>query len=615
MGTFFCFHSSSERITRKISREINYITKTRKNFDEKANLFISGALKYDNKKSKILIDMIKIELSNSNAAFEKRYLYLCLLDKLIIGNVVYLQLSYQNNLLSYIAMLSEIVDKKEYFKCSEKEDNVMSLCSLAVSCINRWHEKYSGINDELIELLRKFTNNFADSSNIENNSQKNEINNFELNNSIINPDDVLLSEESNNLVNLDIQVSTNLSSPISNNSVSLDKYVGFDAKDNLGDLLNEETSRMAANNLYDRTPNQNILIGDKSVEGDIENADENEIYSTSIQPKSTKVNFIENSVVYSEIETIEMKYNLLKEKYLFLIQKNEYLQSRLEYYEDFNVFPKKIAQDDCYEKNNFELLGNLSNTTKLSSVFLENFNNLILNNDWILFEDNLIQIGVKFQFSENIGNCSLYFGNKLPTRLEDFKMEFNFSNVHPKALSIVKKDEIEYPSYISGKQQICLIFNAECKDVYFGVPTVVIKFLLTDNTPKTIELPFPIVLSKFSYGTEQYSTDFITNLWHSEIYLMSQASSQISLKSSVDCISEIINKCKLNESFYLFFENEDYKKDQIIYLHGNVLNHQVIIQVRESTSQSYILRVRSDSGVLSNSILSIILFQTKVDTF
>lgn len=615
MGAFFCFHSSSERIRRKIIREINCITRTKKNFDKKSNIFILTALRYDKNKSKILIDIIKIELLNLNAAFEKRYLYLCLLDKLIIGNVVYLQLSHQNDLLSYIAMLSDIVNKKEYFKCSEKEDNITSLCSLALSCINKWHEKYSEINDKSIELLREYTSNyFLNSSNIVIDSQRNEMNDFELNNLIVNPDDSLISEKSDNLIDSNIQDNTNISSPISNNSNSLNKFIEF-YPDNPDYLFNKENPKMVANDLHDHIPNKNILVENKLTEIDIDKIYESDTKPSLIEQKSTEMDLIQNSDMYNKIETIEMKYKLLKEKYLFLVQKNEYLQSRLEYYEDFNMILKKTAQDDYYKKNNFELFSNLSNITKLSSSFLENFNNLILNNDWILFEDNLTQIGVKFHFSENIGNCSLYFGNKLPTRLEDFKIVFNSSNVLPKALSIVKENEVECPSHVSGKRQICLIFNVECRDIYFGVPTIKIRFLLADNTPRTIELPFPIVVSKFSYGVEQYSKDFIRNLWHSEIYLMSQASSQINLKSSVNCVSEIINKCKLNESFYLIFENEnDEKIDKIIYLHGNVLNHQVIIQVCESTSQSYILRVRSDSGILSNSILSIIIFQTRGDT-
>ncbi|KAH8583599.1 adaptin AP complex subunit alpha [Cryptosporidium sp. chipmunk genotype I] len=616
MGTFFCFHSS-EKITRKISREINYITKTKKKFNEKSDSFILSALRYDAKESKVLVDMIKIEISNSNITFKKRFLYLCLLDKLIIGNVVYLQLSYQNNLLSYIVMLSDKVNKKEYLKYSEKEEEVMLLCNLAVSCLNKWYEKYSGISDESIELLTEFKNNyFVNYSNSENDSRESETGNDEFNNLETNQSDNLFSEDSNVLIDLRPQGNATLSNTVSNNSASSCEFVGFEIKVNPDDFF-DKTSKITTNNLCNNILNQNILI-ENEFEGEInENFDKKDTDSTLIESKSIKMHCIENPSMNNEIETIETKYNLLKEKYLFLVQKNEYLRSRLEYYEDFNLFPKGITKEDKSEKkNNFELFSNLSNTIDLSSSFLKNFSNLILNNDWILFEDNLIQIGIKLQFSENIGSFNLYLGNKLPTRLEDFTITFNCSYIHPKALSIIKKNKIEHPNYVSGKQQICLIFSAECNDVYFGVPTVVIKFLLADNTPKMIELPFPILVSKFSYGIEQYSKDFISNLWHSEIYLMSQASTQINAKSSVNRTSEIVDKCKLNESFYLLIESEDYENtEKIIYLHGNVLNHQVIIQIRESTTNSYILRVRSDSGILSNSVLSILIFQTKDDTF
>ncbi|EAK89482.1 adaptin AP complex subunit alpha [Cryptosporidium parvum Iowa II] len=611
MGTFFCFHTS-ERTIRKINREINYITKSKKKFDEKSNKFILNALKYDGKKSKILVDIIKIEISSSNTIFEKRFLYLCLLDRLIIGNATYLQLAYQNNLLSCIVMLSDSTNKKELFKYSEKEEEIMLLCNLAASCLNKWYEKYSSVNDESIELLSEFVNNyFVNSSNTENDSQENGMGNNELNNLKNNQNDFLISEESNILNGLKPQGYTSLSNQVLDNS---DSSCSFEME--VDPDLFDVTSKVNGNSSCKIVLNQDSSVENKFIEEGIIETCDKDINLTAIEPKTIKIDCVEDSNM-SEIETIETKYSLLKEKYLFLVQKNEYLLSRLEYYEDFNLLSKRITRDNqSLKKNNFELFSNLPNNIDLSSSFLENFGNLILNNDWVLFEDNLIQMGVKFQFSENIGSFSLYLGNKLPNRLEDFTITFDYSYIHPRTLSIIKKNEIEYPSYVSGKQQICLIFNVECNDVYFGVPTVIVKFLLADNTPKVIEIPFPLLVSKFSYEEEQYSNDFISNLWHSEVYLMSQASTEINTRSSINRISDVVNKCKLNESFYLLIENENNEEtDKIIYLHGNVLNRKVIIQIRESTPNSYILRVRSDSGILSNSILSIVIFQIKDDTF
>ncbi|KAK9170995.1 Adaptin AP complex subunit alpha [Cryptosporidium meleagridis] len=608
MGTFFCFHSS-ERTIRKISHEIKYITKSKKKFDKKSNKFILNALKYDEKKSKILVDIIKIEISNSNAIFEKRFFYLRLLDGLIIGNATYLQLAYQNNLLSCIFMLTDSTNKEELFKHSEKEEEIMLLCNLATSCVNKWYEKYSSLNDESIQLLSEFANNyFVNSSNTENDSQENEINNNELIDLKTNQNDLLISEESNILNGLKPQGYRGLSNQVLSYS---DSSCLFEAE--VDPDLFDVTSKLIGNSSCEIVLNQDLSGENKFIEGGIIEACDKDINSTVIEPETIKIDYAEGS----NMNEIETKYSLLKEKYLFLVQKNEYLKSRLEYYEDFNLLSKRITRENqSLKKNNIELFSNLPNNIDLSSSFLENFGNLILKNDWVLFEDNLIQIGVKFQFSENIGSFSLYLGNKLPNRLEDFTITFDYSYISPKALSIIKKNEVEYPSYVSGKQQICLIFNVECNDVYFGVPTVIVKFLLADNTPKVIEIPFPILVSKFSYKEEQYSNDFISNLWHSEVYLMSQASTQINTKSHINRILDVVSKCKLNESFYLLIENENNKEtDKIIYLYGNVLNRKVIIQIRESTPNSYILRVRSDSGILSNSILSIVIFQIKDDTF
>lgn len=616
MGIFFFLSSSPKRTIRKLNREINYVTKTKKKFDQKSNSFVLSALKYNNNKSKILVDVIKTGLSNVNAVFEKRYLYLCLLDKLIISKVVFLQHSYQNNLLSYIVMLSDTTDKKQYFKYSEKEENVMLLCNLAISCINKWYEKYSLMNDKSIEILRNFMNNyFSNSSEIESNSRECETKDFELNNLTVAQNDILLPEKSNISSNIEPEVEKKMHSPLSHNSISSNKFVESCIGDK-NDISDKETSKNNSNDSCDYIPTQHDVLEKVFNEDNTNKIKESlDTDPSIIESKSIGMNCFDNSKLYSEIKTMEMKYNLLKEKYLFLVKKNEYLQSRLEYHEDFNVFTKTNTQDDCFKEKKFQLFNNLSNIAELGDVFLENFNNLILNNDWILFEDNIIQIGLKFQFSDNFGYLNLYFGNKLPTRLEDFAITFNFSNIYPKALSIKKQDEVEHPSYVTGKQQICFNFEVECSDVYIGVPTVNVKFLLTDNTLKEVELPFPIVVSKFSYGKELYSRDFVPNRWHSDVFLMSQASTQTNTKSSISSISEIIDKCKLNDSFHLFVENDNEKAEKKIYLQGDVLNHQVIIQVSESTSHGFIIRVRSDSGILSNSILSIILFQINYGSF
>lgn len=617
MGIFFFIHSSSKRTIRKINREINCVTKTKKKFDQKSNSFVLSALKYNSSKSKLLVDVIKTGLSNINAAFEKRYLYLCLLDKLIISNVVFLQHSYQNNLLSYIVILSDTADNKQYFKYSEKEENIILLCNLANSCITKWYEKYSVMNDESVEILRDYVkNDLSNSLYIESNSRESETKYLELNDLSVAQNDILLPEKSNISSNLEPEVKQNIYSQISHNSISSNKFVIEScAEGDNSDLSDKKTSKSNSNDSRNYITTKHDML-ENAFGIDTNKIKENlDINSSIIESKSISMNCFDNSKLYSEIKTIEMKYNLLKEKYLFLVKKNEYLQSRLEYHEDFNVFTKKNTQTDCLQEKKFQLFSNLSNIAELSDAFLKKFNSLILNNDWILFEDNIIQIGVKFKFSDNIGYLNLYFGNKLPTRLEDFSMTFNFSNVYPKALSIKKQNEVEYPSYITGKQQICFDFKVECSDVYIGVPTVNIQFLLTDNTPKEVELPFPIVVSKFSFGKELYSKDFVPTLWHSDVFLMSQASTQTNTKYSVSSISEVINKCRLNDSFHLFVENDDEKAGGKIYLQGDVLNHQVIIQVSESTSHNFIFRVRSDSGILSNSILSIILFQMNYGYF
>ncbi|KAJ1614917.1 adaptin AP complex subunit alpha [Cryptosporidium canis] len=610
MGMSSCFSSSQKRTQLKIGREINYLTETKEVFEKKSSFFVLSASKYNNNKSKIIVDIIKAGISNIRLAFEKRYLYLSLLDKLILNNVAFLQYSYQNDLLSYILLISGDLDKQKCFDCSENDGSVGLLYNFSISCIKGWYEKYSLVNDESVGMLRDFMlSQFSNSSENIGSSLYDEADVIESNTLNIIQRDAPLPENSSTSPNskadfkleLNIPNSASLGVP---NPVCDDCYSDTNKKEAFTDNLNSPC---------DYTTDQCNILDDKFIGYDRSDVKGNIDANLSIsEPKQISIGFDGSSL--NEMKTVEMKYNLLKEKYLFLVQKNEYLQSKLDYHEDFNVIARN--KQTCIQDNNFQLLGNTSSITELSDGFLKNFNNLIIHNDWILFEDNVIQLGVKFQISGSSGYFDLYFGNKLPTRLEDFALSFSFSNVYPNALSIKQHSEVGHPKYVIGKQQLCLNFKVECSDVYTGVPSVNIQFLFADNTPREIMLPFPLVVSKFSYEKDSYPIEFLPDLWHSEAFLMSQASTQTTVNSTVRNISDIVNMCKLNDTFRLFVENEDNGEvDKRIYLQGDVLNSDVIVQVNESTPHSFIFRVRSDSGILSNSILSIILFQIKNSSF
>ncbi|KAF7456493.1 adaptin c-terminal domain-containing protein [Cryptosporidium felis] len=619
MGASICFNFSTERLMQKICRKTALITQTKESFNKKSDKFTTNAISYNKKKANILVGIIKRELSNTENNIERRYLYLCLLDKLVIKNSLFLKLSFQNELVSYVILLSESINKNEQYKYFEEDDTLL-ISNLAFSCLNKWYEKYSNLEDESIRQIKEYKFNYINT--VSNYSLENE---DSQNNIIANSPRNICESDHSIPDNID-QINVGIKSEKNSSETNLNAHTAlFDFKSIEIQVdqptVNKEVvipcktvlcSIDGTSNMKKSTDYNDELTNDSQDRIEIEN--EQEVVVPNNDELHCKTDLIKKiSKLTDEIETIKDQYNALKEKYLLLIQKNDYLESRLEYYEDFNMYSNTKLQSEKKEKTRFDLFKKIPELPNINKSFVSNFKQLISGNDWVLFENNLIQIGVKSHYSGNMGEISIYIGNKLPTRLEDFVTKINHWNICPKTLLITRNDKNLPPDYIAGKQQICLNYSIECRDIFFGIPTIQINFLLTDNFPKTIELPLPIVLCKFSFRIE-LEVESIIDLWHSDIFLLSQASLQLEFKSRPNSVSEIIDKCKLGESFSLIIGDEE-TREKRIYLIGNILSHYVIIQINEATQTCYNIRVRSDSGILSNSILSIIMFQVKDDVF
>jgi AP-2 complex subunit alpha len=48
------------------------------------------------------------------------------------------------------------------------------------------------------------------------------------------------------------------------------------------------------------------------------------------------------------------------------------------------------------------------------------FRRFVIKNNGVLFESDLLQIGVKCEFRQNLGRLYLFYGNKTPVQLKDF---------------------------------------------------------------------------------------------------------------------------------------------------------------------------------------------------
>lgn len=83
----------------------------------------------------------------------------------------------------------------------------------------------------------------------------------------------------------------------------------------------------------------------------------------------------------------------------------------------------------------------------------------------MLFESDLIQIGVKSEFRQNLGRLGLFYGNKTTYSLESFMPSLVWPEDQSPKLNIQMK-QVE-PTLEAGAQ-IQQMVNAECIDDYTG---------------------------------------------------------------------------------------------------------------------------------------------------
>lgn len=128
----------------------------------------------------------------------------------------------------------------------------------------------------------------------------------------------------------------------------------------------------------------------------------------------------------------------------------------------------------------------------------------VCKNNGVLFENDLIQIGVKCEFRQNLGRLALFYGNKTSFPLQSFSATVqNPSEWTGKMNLQVKPVE---PTLEAGAQ-IQQMVNAECVEDYADSPTMVVTFLY-NNVPQKLTMKLPLTLNKFFEPTEMNGESF-----------------------------------------------------------------------------------------------------------
>uniref|UniRef100_A0A672QXU0 AP-2 complex subunit alpha n=1 Tax=Sinocyclocheilus grahami TaxID=75366 RepID=A0A672QXU0_SINGR len=124
----------------------------------------------------------------------------------------------------------------------------------------------------------------------------------------------------------------------------------------------------------------------------------------------------------------------------------------------------------------------------------ELLNKFVCKNNGVLFENQLLQIGIKSEYRQNLGRMYLFYGNKTSVQFVTFTTTLN-----------VQSKTVE--PLIEGGAQVQQVINIECLTDFTDAPLLNIKFRY-GGALQNLTLKLPVTINKFFQPTEMASHDF-----------------------------------------------------------------------------------------------------------
>ncbi|XP_075234672.1 adaptor protein complex 2, subunit alpha [Lycorma delicatula] len=128
----------------------------------------------------------------------------------------------------------------------------------------------------------------------------------------------------------------------------------------------------------------------------------------------------------------------------------------------------------------------------------------VCKNNGVLFENDLIQIGVKCEFRQNLGRLGLFYGNKTSFPLQSFSATLLDPGDWVTKLNIQVKP---VEPVLEAGAQIQQMVNAECVEDYLDSPSMLVTFIY-NNVPQKLTMKLPLTINKFFEPTEMNGESF-----------------------------------------------------------------------------------------------------------
>jgi len=130
----------------------------------------------------------------------------------------------------------------------------------------------------------------------------------------------------------------------------------------------------------------------------------------------------------------------------------------------------------------------------------------ITKNNGILFENEVIQVGVKSEFRTGVGRLGIFYGNKLSFPLDNVSIRIQDNPILNEKLSF----EVQaVDTKIDGGAQVQQMIKVEAISDFDEAPVLEVSFSV-NGTMRNLVLKLPVFITKFSVSAEMSGADFFT---------------------------------------------------------------------------------------------------------
>lgn len=134
----------------------------------------------------------------------------------------------------------------------------------------------------------------------------------------------------------------------------------------------------------------------------------------------------------------------------------------------------------------------------------DGFLRFVCKNNGVLFENQLLQIGIKSEYRQNLGRMYLFYGNKTSVQFVTFTTTVTCPGELQSQLNVQSKP---VEPLIEGGAQVQQVINIECLTDFSDAPLLHIKFRY-GGALQNLTLKLPVTINKFFQPTEMASHDF-----------------------------------------------------------------------------------------------------------